>query len=425
MGRFGRPMVPAALEPGVSMKRLAAACLCVITLTGSARSQSAPTSVETLCGSLSASVQREGSAVFVRSYEPGEHERQLPLGLATTAFVYDNALTAIALIACGDMTNARRIGNALSLASRTDRTFHDGRVRNAYRAGVVENGPPALPGWWDEKLKLWAEDPAQDGTSTGNVAWAGLALLTLHQATGEPKFLEDASRLLSWITQNTSAANGGFTGGLHGFDPVQTPLRWKSTEHNVDVFALAAWLYRLRGAEADKGASERAYRFVESSFHPHDGHFDLGTGPEGNRNDAGNLALDVQLWPWMAIPSAPKDWQRALRFAEAHLGVDGGFDFNGDRDGMWVEGTAQASLGYRIAGNRNQSDRLIEHLKADQAPSGLLNATRREKISTGLSIDPTKTVSDFFYYRRPHIGATAWAVLAAKGWNPFTGKQVE
>jgi hypothetical protein len=42
---------------------------------------------------------------------------------------------------------------------------------------------------------------------------------------------------------------------------------------------------------------------------------------------------------------------RAWRSAAAHLAVDDGFDFNGDRDGVWVEGTAQASLAYRIAGN--------------------------------------------------------------------------
>ena len=38
--------------------------------------------------------------------------------------------------------------------------------------------------------------------------------------------------------------------------------------------------------------------------------------------------------------------------------------------------------------------------------------------------DPTGTVPDFFYYRRPHLGATAWAVLAETGWNPFTGERI-
>jgi hypothetical protein len=126
----------------------------------------------------------------------------------------------------------------------------------------------------------------------------------------------------------------------------------------------------------------------------------------------------------MAAPNAPAAWRSTLDFAQTHLAVDGGFDFNGDRDGVWVEGTAQAALAYRISGNTLQSDRLLASLKADQTRSGLLNASRRARLTTGLSIDPTGTVPDFFYYRRPHLGATAWAALAETGWNPFTAGKI-
>jgi hypothetical protein len=151
----------------------------------------------------------------------------------------------------------------------------------------------------------------------------------------------------------------------------------------------------------------------------------LGTKPDGSLADAGMLALDVQLWPWMAVPDAPARWRSALNFAAAHLAVDDGFDFNGDRDGVWVEGTAQASLAYRIAGDIPRSAQLLASLEADQTPSGFLNATRTGRVSTGLSIDPTKSEADFFYFRRPHLGATAWAALAATAWNPFTGRGVD
>jgi hypothetical protein len=110
-----------------------------------------------------------------------------------------------------------------------------------------------------------------------------------------------------------------------------------------------------------------------------------------------------------------------------HLAVKDGFDFNGDRDGLWVEGTAQASLAYRIAGDPRRSAQLLTTLEAERAPSGFLYATREARVSTGLSIDPTGTGTepDFFYFRRPHLGATAWATLAALAWNPFTGKEVD
>jgi hypothetical protein len=369
--------------------------------------------------------QAAGSeAAFVRSYEHADDESGLPAGLASTAFVYDNALAVIALVACGNVASATTIGNALSLAARNDRTFKDGRVRNAYRPGPVSEGPPALPGWWDDKQKIWAEDAAQDGTSTGNVAWAALALLTLHQTTKQASYLVDAEHLIDWVIANVSTGSG-FRGGFHGYDPQQVKLTWISTEHNVDVYAAATWLSRLTGERKYADAASQARQFLERAFAVD--HFLLGTKPDGSLADPSMLALDVQLWPWMAIPDAPAPWRSALNFAATHLAVKDGFDFNGDRDGLWVEGTAQASLAYRIAGDPRRSAQLLTTLEADRMPSGFLNATRGARVSTGLSINPTPTAAeaDFFYFRRPHLGATAWATLAATAWNPFTGRKVD
>jgi hypothetical protein len=362
------------------------------------------------------------TAAFIRSYQAADHEGRLPSGLASSAFVYDNALAAIALVACGQVNHAIVIGNALMSAVRHDRSFSDGRVRNAYRAGPVGAGAVALPGWWDAGQNIWAEDPAQDGTSTGNVAWAALALLTLHQATGNMAFLDTARNLADWIIASTSTGQG-FSGGFHGYDPHQDKLTWISTEHNVDVYAVVNWLFRLNGEQRYADAARQAAGFLHRIF---DGdHFPLGTKPDGSPADGAMLALDVQLWPWMAIPDAPAAWRSALHFAETHLAVDGGFDFNGDRDGVWVEGTAQAALAYRIAGNFKRSAQLLDGLQADRAASGLFYATRSERVSTGLSIDPTKTEADFFYFKRPHLGATAWVALASTGWNPFLGRKVD
>jgi len=408
------------------MKRSVVTILCIVTMTSSVATSSVPESQRArYCAPLADAVasQAAGSeAGFVRSYEQGEDESRLPAGLASTAFVYDNALAVIALVACGNVSSAATIGNALSLAVRNDRTFTDGRVRNAYRAGPVGGGAPALPGWWDGKQNIWAEDPAQDSTSTGNVAWAALALLTLHQVTKQESFLTDAEHLIDWVIANVSSGSG-FRGGFHGYDPQQARLLWISTEHNVDVYAAASWLFRLTNQRKYADAASQARQFLDRAFDAD--HFLLGTKPDGSLNDSGMLALDVQLWPWMAIPDAPAQWRSALNFAATHLAVEGGFDFNGDRDGLWVEGTAQASLAYRIASDPLRSAQLLTALEADRTPSGFLNATRAGRVSTGLSLDPTKTEADFFYFRRPHLGATAWATLAATAWNPFTGRKVD
>jgi hypothetical protein len=408
------------------MKRSVVTIFCIATMTGSVTASSGPESQRArYCAPLADAVASQAAgakAGFVRSYEHGDDESRLPAGLASTAFVYDNALAAIALVACGNVTSATTIGNALSLAVRSDRTFTDGRVRNAYRAGPVGEGAPALPGWWDGKQNIWAEDPAQDGSSTGNVAWAALALLTLHQATKRESFLTDAEHLIDWVIANVSSGSG-FRGGFHGYDPQQVKLTWISTEHNVDVYAAATWLFHLTSEQKYADAASQARQFLDRAFDVD--HFLLGTKPDGSLNDSGMLALDVQLWPWMAIPDAPVQWRSALNFAATHLAVEGGFDFNGDRDGLWVEGTAQASLAYRIAGDPLRSTQLLTTLEADRTPSGFLNATRAARVSTGLSIDPIQTEADFFYFRRPHLGATAWATLAATAWNPFTGRRLD
>src|SRR3982074_1777013 len=410
------------------MERSVVAILCIATMTSSAAASGDPESQRArYCAPLADAVTSQAAgakAVFVRSYEHGADETRLPAGLASTAFVYDNALAVIALVACGNVTSATTIGNALSLAARHDRTFTDGRVRNAYRAGPVGEGAPALPGWWDSKQKIWAEDAAQDGSSTGNVAWAALALLTLHQATKQASYLADAEHLIDWVIANVSTGSG-FRGGFHGYDPQQVRLTWISTEHNVDVYAAAAWLFRLTSERKYADAASEARQFLGRAF---DGdHFLLGTKPDGSLADPSMLALDVQLWPWMAIPDAPAQWRSALNFAATHLAVKDGLFFTGDGGGLGVEGPARASLAYRIAGDPRRSAQLLATLEADRTPSGFLNPTRGARVSTGLSLDPTPaaTAADFFYFRRPHLGATAWATLAAMAWNPFTGRKVE
>ncbi len=383
------------------------------------------TSDVVLCQTLRHAVDAAGSTgpVFVASYKTGENEKTLPPQLVSSAFTYDNALAAIALVACGDIDRARRIGDAITQAVEHDRSFSDGRIRNAYRAGPVSEGTTALPGWWDAGQKLWAEDPYQDGSATGNVAWAALALLTLFDASHTPAYLDAARRLVDWIIGSTSTENG-FKGGTFGFDAAQTAIRWSSTEHNVDVVAAADWLFRVTGDQHYQAAAAVARSFVADAFDAAAGRFLIGTRPDG-RMSTDLSVLDVQLWPWMAIAAPPAEWRRGLRFAERHLAVEGGFGFRENGGGVWVEGTAQAALAYRIAGQPARATQLIASLDADRSPSGLLNATPVAKLSTGLSIKPESTTPDFFYFPRPHLGATAWAVLASVGWNPFTGRRVD
>jgi hypothetical protein len=99
------------------------------------------------------------AAAFLESYKVSPDLRAGELALSNAAYVYDNALAAIAFVACRRLPEARRIADALIAAITRDRFYKDGRVRNAYRAGPVASGTMKLHGWWDPALQRWIEDP--------------------------------------------------------------------------------------------------------------------------------------------------------------------------------------------------------------------------------------------------------------------------
>jgi hypothetical protein len=126
----------------------------------------------------------------------------------------------------------------------------------------------------------------------------------------------------------------------------------------------------------------------------------------------------------LLLDNPPEAWKASLGLAERSYAVKGGFDFNDDRDGVWLEGTAQAALAYRWLGRSGDAERLFATIRAQFSPGGLVWATDVPRLTTGLALSPSSSSDDFFYYRLPHLGATAWAALAALGWNPFTGREI-
>lgn len=366
------------------------------------------------CAALAARVDGD-EPQFLASYDDVDDEP----ALKGAAFTYDNALAAIALVACGDVAHAAAIGDALVAAATMDRADPGGRLRNAYRAGPVSG--LALPhGWWDDKAGLWAEDSMQVGTASGNAAWAGLALLHLEAATGQRRYGQAAARLGQWaVTHAWDRLWGGFAGGIHGDGANSMALGWKSTEHNVDLTALFDWLKR-GDARRWQAPAKAARAFVAGQFVAAEGRFLIGTLPDGKSANRATSGLDAQVWPSL-LRNAPKEWRRALAYARTAHGAGGGVDFNDDRDGIWWEGTAQLALAERVAGDETAGRVRLALLAGQFAPDGLVWATSVPRLTTGLALAPDHAQADFFYFRRPHLGATAWAVLAAQGWNPFTG----
>ncbi|KGI78644.1 hypothetical protein [Oleiagrimonas soli] len=350
-----------------------------------------------------------------------EHQRSL----RRVAFVYDNALAGIALTACGAPRQAQRIADALLRATAHDTSYDDGRLRNAYRAGPLTQDKAVLSGYWDERSKQWVQDAYQVGTATGNVAWAALLFLTVYEHTHAPRYLDAAVGQLRWIRTHAFDPDKplGYEGGRYGFDGRQQRQRWKSTEHNLDVHAAATWASRYRKQPALKHMADNAGRFVQTMWHAPEHRFYIGTREDGATPSRELSALDAQIWPLLAFPHRPPTWNRVWTWVEAHHRAGNGYGFRGEPDGLWTEGTAQAADAIQASG-RTPPTALWRTLLAQRADDGLLYATPQPRIATGLAIGPDSTHADFYYYHLPHLGATAWATLAADGWNPFTGRRM-
>jgi hypothetical protein len=365
------------------------------------------------CAALTRRVDAIASgAGLLRSYDAADGTDPVSPPLRTAAFVYDNSLAVIALISCGDVPRASRVGEALRLAVE-----HDTRLRNVYRAGAAET-TPLQNGWWDAKASQWQEDRDQNGTTTGNAAWTGLAMLALFERDRDVKWSQAAAKLGRWIVDNTSNSTPGFTDGIDGFDAAPVHVTWKSTEHNIDAEAFFRRLADDRVPGDWKLAESSAHRFVTMQWDATTGHFFIGTLADGATPNRNTSALDAQVWPLLLL-DAPKDWQRSLAYIEREHAVSGGFDFNADRDGAWIEATAQAALAYRRVGRTAEAKPLLVTIAAQFSKSGYVYATREPRVSTGLSTTPGGGGQDFYYFHVPHLAATAWAILAATETNPY------
>ncbi|WP_248806729.1 hypothetical protein [Pseudomonas sp. MWU13-2100] len=379
------------------------------------------------CGALERAVRAYPGTdpVLLTSYPTLDGQPPAILALRGVAFTYDNALASIALFACGKAQSARRLADALAFAVEHDPEYADGRLRNAYAAGPIKGQAMGLSGYWSTERNAWSQDAYQVSSATGNQAWGALALLEAYRQTAEPSYLAAARRVLHWVQQNTydTQAPPGFSGGAYGYFNRQVRQGWKSTEHNVDLIAAWTAFDRLAADPNARRQAQVALGFVQSQWDDGEGRFLIGTGEDGRTSDRLRSGLDAQLWPLLAVPDPPRDWRRVFAFVDQSHRFADGYGFNRNPDGVWTEGTAQAAAVARLSGLPDRAQPLWPVLLALQAGHGWLFATPQAQISTGLAIGPDSPSNDFFYYHLPHLGATAWAAIAATGVNPFTGAQ--
>lgn len=354
------------------------------------------------------------------------------------SYVYDVAVTTIAYTARGtdeDLGRARTLAASLVSLQGSD-PDGDGRLRNAYPCTAPADSSQALT----------------DASSTGNMAWAGLALLQVYAAADDSTadaatpdtavldaaVLDAAVRLGIWIHDVTAddRGTGGYTGGLAADG---TPILWKSTEHNIDV---AAFFLMLASATGDPVWSERAQSalsVVTSLQDPATGHYWVGTGTDGvTTNTDDYVPEDVQSWASLVLPGDATS--RALDWASTNLLV-GDDDARGAKVGdgadptetVWHEGTAHLACALRVRGLERDAalaDELLDTLRdAQRAPEASSSAPSLTDGQSSSGVAPRGVPAasqdgtaggDSTIYDALHTGTTAWFVLAAQGSDPFS-----
>ena len=237
------------------------------------------------------------------------------------AYLYDNAMAVIVLSRVGAQWHAERIADAIVFAQAHDRAFQDGRLRNAYISGDPRSDSGhsiaagkvtvRLPGFW--KDGRWQEDSHTVSTSTGNMAWAIMALCAAAEGSSEEKrteYLEAAMRAADFVL-TLESESGGFTAGYEGWDDTQVKVTHKSTEHNIDLCcALSTLAEAVAESDSARATAKRRIgsrqEFVLSMY-------DEGfTASIPERSPTGRRSAMASS-PWMrtALPSLPlgRSWK--------------------------------------------------------------------------------------------------------------------
>ena len=447
----------------------AVAATALASLPEKSRAQEAPCDEDSL---LAAGVEKTYTFLhsMMDAYAQGQTLRLVQsysdqMGLLSSSFVYDDAVVINALLERGDpadLQRARLLGETLLYAQQND-SIGDGRVRQAYFVNQPDaNGVFLLP----------ALAPFYFiGSTTGDMSWVGMALAHLFARTGEQPFLNGAVRLGQWIVKNASSTTGagGFTAGV---DANNNPLTYKSTEHNIDAFALFTMLGQLTGDGSWAVQAQSARIFVQAMFNAENDFFWTGTLGDGATINTNPIPEDVNTWSFLALQdqalAGTVDWAKTnlavtdtpqsfnnsvagnkvrisgityTNFAQHPPIVNNDFAASDpfstlpNPNAVWLEGTAHvaAALSVRnlpagldlpgFRGDRNTASFLLLNILGAQATQGTGQTCAGQLIpaGTGVMAASSELNTGFGFSYKPflHIGATGWFAIAAQARNPF------
>ena len=399
--------------------------------------------------------QQGSTARLIQSYGDG------PGFCSCTAFTYDNDIALMAYLARGtrdDLARAQVIGNAIVFAQQHD-PYHDGRVREAYWPTSI-----AAPNGIDPSIGGLYYLP---DSRTGEQAWTGMALAQLYVRTHNPDDLNGAAALGAWIVNNSldMRGAGGYNSGKDTNNSA-APYMYKSTENNIDAYALFVMLDQLHAptgtlAQPWSYYARHALGFLEAMWNPTSsttGFFWTGTDNSGVTPNTSIIPEDVQTWSSLALHdrryASSVDWAlKNLATTDTSSSPNNGLSQYGtgisisglafdtfalsgqrtvtwdprlpDANSVWLEGTAHTAdaLVFRSVFDFFTASRLLGNIEKSQQVIAPAEQVNGQPIPVGFGIAAATSTQDtgfyFDYYQDLHIGATAWYLTAGQFANPF------
>jgi hypothetical protein len=381
-------------------------------------------------------------------------------GFPYVAFTYDNAVAIMAYLARGrheDIQRASILGQGLIHAQTTNFPVADGRFAQAYFVNLADASgayvtPAAYPFYFYS-------------SSSGDQAWAGMALAQIYQRTHSAAFLKAAVKVANWIVANTydTQGPGGYRFGTYidSSNHSQPSGNGKATEHNIDIFAFFSMLAKLTGNSTWSALAKHALTFVEAMFNSTGGFFYTGTTGDQITISKDIIPEDVQTWSYLALenktygmsldwvktnlvtidtPSSPFSALTGLgnvrvqgeTFDTASLATSGN-----DPEAVWLEGTAHTVSALLLrhkeaddaddspfpSGDRETAKLLLKNLRFAQSLLGTSQTLNGAPLTPGQGIVAATGRLDtgfgYDYFANLHIGATGWYALALHDANPF------
>ena len=379
-----------------------------------------------------------------------------------TAFIYDNDVAVMAYLARGtadDLARAQVIGNAILFAQQHD-PYQDGRVREAYWPTSI-----AAPNGIDPSIGGLYYLP---DSRTGEMAWTGMALAQLYTRTQNPDYLNAAAALGAWIVNNTfdTRGAGGYNSGKDTNNSA-APYMYKSTENNIDAYALFKMLGQLHASRGTLTQSwnyyaQHALTFLQAMWNATSstsGFFWTGTDGSGVTVNTSIIPEDVQTWSFLALRdnryASSIDWalnnlattdtssspNNNLSQYGSNLSISGlafdTFALSGQRtvtwdprlpdpNSVWLEGTAHTADALLFRGSLSSfltAANLLGNIQKSQQVIAVAEQVNGQAIPLGLGIASATSTQDtgfyFDYYQDLHVGATAWYLTAGQFANPF------